>query len=558
MASTRQVWQLEEVRVNIWDFGGQDIQLSAHRLFLTERSLYVLVLDRRREEEPEHWLEHIRSLGGNSPVLVVWNKIDEHPTQTQSEKYLRDHYPNIVGFFPLSCRSGQGFDEFVPRLKNEIGKLELVNQPCPGTWHRVKARLEQETSAGQLWLSYGTFQQICAAAGVTDGSAQRTLVQYLNDLGTVCFFDDPELAHLQILNPQWLLSGIYKLLISPMTQQRFGDIEIGDFPDILTAVEPDDFVYQCEHYPYLIALMKKFELCYAQDKRLLIPAAFTPETKGEYADFRQQDSTHYFIQYQHRPPTSIIHRLIVRLLPQAEDNDYWSTGIQLHDDTLQARALVQFNRQERCIDIGIIAKDPLPYWLQLRDHIREINRFFAHIEWRERMMVGQRAEEYLDFDELLVAKNERVSEYFAPALRQKIPVDASLARLATEKEIENRTKAGVLDQMLRGNFPVPAININTSSAATAKATNEMTITVELSTQLDDLTGAINRALRTETEEITASHTALLNEALEDIKAIRENSEKRVVRTGGYLGSFRDLVDDLLKMEKLYTAGVLVE
>ena len=34
-------------RLNVWDFGGQEILHSTHQFFLTERSLYILVLEPR-------------------------------------------------------------------------------------------------------------------------------------------------------------------------------------------------------------------------------------------------------------------------------------------------------------------------------------------------------------------------------------------------------------------------------------------------------------------------------------------------------------------------------
>ncbi len=37
--------------LNIWDFGGQEIMYGTHRFFLTERSLYLLVLENRREDD---------------------------------------------------------------------------------------------------------------------------------------------------------------------------------------------------------------------------------------------------------------------------------------------------------------------------------------------------------------------------------------------------------------------------------------------------------------------------------------------------------------------------
>src|SRR5205807_3970974 len=34
-----------EVRMHVWDFGGQEIQHATHQFFLTERSLYLVVLN---------------------------------------------------------------------------------------------------------------------------------------------------------------------------------------------------------------------------------------------------------------------------------------------------------------------------------------------------------------------------------------------------------------------------------------------------------------------------------------------------------------------------------
>ncbi|MCI5168325.1 MAG: hypothetical protein D3903_20095, partial [Candidatus Electrothrix sp. GM3_4] len=68
-------WQLsngdQQLRCNLWDFGGQEIMHATHQFFLSRRSLYVLVLDGRRDERPEYWLRYIESFGGGSPVLVV-------------------------------------------------------------------------------------------------------------------------------------------------------------------------------------------------------------------------------------------------------------------------------------------------------------------------------------------------------------------------------------------------------------------------------------------------------------------------------------------------------
>jgi len=70
------------IRLNIWDFGGQEMMHATHQFFLTQRSLYLLVVNTRQGEvdgQLSYWLNLIRSFGGDSPVLVLLNKIDQHP-----------------------------------------------------------------------------------------------------------------------------------------------------------------------------------------------------------------------------------------------------------------------------------------------------------------------------------------------------------------------------------------------------------------------------------------------------------------------------------------------
>ncbi|CCI18671.1 Leucine-rich-repeat protein (fragment) [Microcystis aeruginosa PCC 9807] len=72
-------WQLPQkpdIRLNLWDFGGQKVMQTTHQFFLTKRSLYLLVLDNRKNEQQnrlEYWLKLIETYGGNSPVIIVGN-----------------------------------------------------------------------------------------------------------------------------------------------------------------------------------------------------------------------------------------------------------------------------------------------------------------------------------------------------------------------------------------------------------------------------------------------------------------------------------------------------
>ena len=64
-----------EFKVNIWDFGGQEIYHATHQFFLTKRSLYALVADTRKEDTDfYYWLNVVELLSNNSPLIIVKNE----------------------------------------------------------------------------------------------------------------------------------------------------------------------------------------------------------------------------------------------------------------------------------------------------------------------------------------------------------------------------------------------------------------------------------------------------------------------------------------------------
>ncbi|GCL40268.1 small GTP-binding protein [Sphaerospermopsis reniformis] len=114
-----QNWQLkvnnQDIRLNIWDFGGQEIMHATHQFFLTKRSLYLLVINAREDEQQnrlEYWLKIIQSFGSDSPIILVGNKTDEHPLDLD-QRGLRQKYTNIKEIVPISCKTGEGLQQLL-------------------------------------------------------------------------------------------------------------------------------------------------------------------------------------------------------------------------------------------------------------------------------------------------------------------------------------------------------------------------------------------------------------------------------------------------------------
>lgn len=92
---------IKDYRIHFWNFGGQEIMHASHQFFLSQRSLYILVLDSRTDSKKYHWLKHIEKFGGDSPLIVVMNKIDANPNYNIEQKRINDSFPHIKNRFHL-------------------------------------------------------------------------------------------------------------------------------------------------------------------------------------------------------------------------------------------------------------------------------------------------------------------------------------------------------------------------------------------------------------------------------------------------------------------------
>ncbi|KAF5435535.1 hypothetical protein C5S35_10775, partial [Candidatus Methanophagaceae archaeon] len=193
-------WNVEEadksINVHLWDFGGQEIMHATHQFFLSKRSLYILVLDGRKDEKTEYWLKHIESFGGDSPVFVVINKIDENPSFDVNRRFLQEKYKGIKGFYSVSCAKREGLDGFSEALSKALADVELIKTTWATSWFNVKTQLENMT---EYFISYEQYEEMCVKENITEKSAQDTLVDLLNHLGVILHFKDFELLDTHVL-----------------------------------------------------------------------------------------------------------------------------------------------------------------------------------------------------------------------------------------------------------------------------------------------------------------------------------------------------------------------
>ncbi len=414
-------WQHQDLTLHFWDFGGQETMHATHQFFLSKRSLYILVLDGRKEEDAEYWLKHIESFGGDSPVLIVLNKIDEHPSFDVNRKHLLDKYQGIVGFYKLSCDTQQGLDEFKQAFIKAFDTVEMLQTVWGESWLNIKQTLENWQ---QHTISAGEYRKLCRDQRVTDLQTQDILAQYLNDLGVVVYFADLDLNDTHVLEPRWITEAVYKIINAKQLAATRGVLCLQDLAEILKPVTDEDYQYPPEKHRHIIELMKKFELCYELDKRhILIPDLLNVQ-EPEFS-FTDKQPLRFRLQYDFLPK-SIMPRFIVKRHADIKDSLRWRTGVVLYDKNTDATAIIRTDDRERLIDIQVGGKQKRDYFAVIRGTLNEIHASFQKLTITELVPLPDNPTICLEYQELIGYELAGRDEYFVGKLRKDYSVSELL------------------------------------------------------------------------------------------------------------------------------------
>ncbi|WP_013320928.1 COR domain-containing protein [Gloeothece verrucosa] len=387
-------WNLDvngnNIKLNVWDFGGQEIYHATHQFFLTKRSLYILVINNRQSEEQnriEYWLKLIQTFGGDSPIIIVGNRRDEHLIDVNQPR-LQEKYKNIKAFIQTSCKTGDGIQELRQKVIEEISQLKEVFEELRVEWLSIKKQLENLKGRNWDYIPYTEYQMMCQSQKITDDQSQRILIRFLHDLGVVLNFqEDVCLEDTTILNPSWVTKGVYRILNDNTLMTHYkGILLVG----MLDRILDNPIRYPRDKHQFIINIMCKFELCFkleghGEDEYLipdLLPKA--EQYTGEW------DNALAFQYHYQVLPSNIISRFMVKLNHLIYQQTYWRTGVVLCSH--KNKALVKADREDKKIFIWI--KGPEESRAEFRQMIRSafesIHQTISGIQFSEKIVLPHR------------------------------------------------------------------------------------------------------------------------------------------------------------------------
>jgi internalin A len=356
------------VTAHVWDFAGQVITHALHQFFFSMRSVYVVVLTGRENNErddAEYWLRLIKAFGtdaqGNGPPVVItlnkWDKTGCRPSVDRSA--LQERYPFIHSFVEMDCKTNKGVGKLRAALSRVVDQLPWVREPFPAAWDAVRRALRTGRNR-RAHLTYTEYRALCATHGVTDAGEQDSLAEILHHLGAALNYrNDSRLREATVLQPEWLTKNVYALV--RRAEKKAGILLPADVATVLRGEK--DLAMRA----YLLKIMERFEIAYAvgaldaQDnaegavERWLVPQALPDIQPAGAMAFRDVvDATRLRYSYT-ALPEGLVARAIVRLHAFIEEvgdsKQQWASGVILSREG--ARALIRSEPQDRQVMITV-------------------------------------------------------------------------------------------------------------------------------------------------------------------------------------------------------------
>ena len=391
--------------VNYWDFGGQEIQHSMHRMFLTERTVYVVFLNARQDpldDRARYWIENINSFASGAPILLVINKIDQNDRPKFNEEGFRTTYKDqIKGVVKMSALN---YDKelFLEKLQGSIDRiikeLPTASTLVPRSWKNLMERIRMMP---EHYLTTEEFQKRCSDCNVSDyKKIHDNLVDLFQVIGvSFCYYKNRAVADYMLLNPKWLVNAIYTIITNSDVVSRNGIIAQNDLYDLLqedmireTPIKRviPNLRYKGIEVNYILEVIRMFRLSYPlNDGSEFFPILCDGDEKISISEAVSPNALHYIFRYTYLP-ANVMHRLIVDMQADIDYRYVWYSGAFFINKMQNQVAYVYYlgNDLHLYVESREAFYNPNEYLSQLQKYVREIN-----------IVLGLSAKEYVTYSE---------------------------------------------------------------------------------------------------------------------------------------------------------------
>ncbi len=344
----------QPLNFKFWDFGGQDIYLSTHAMFLDDRAICVIAWHPDYENNEEiiengvvmrnrplnYWLEYVRNHAGtNTPVILVQTQCEQQ-MQCRDAPIFREHGFTSLQRTHSSAIKTNGLDKLIDclvaaadYLQEKHGRVVL-----PQSWVALSNQLQARREEKVLFLQ--AFQAICET--LVDVDIAPTLTEYLHRNGEI-FWQQKMFNGQIVLDFSWCFAGIYALFhrecIFPVLLEQKGQFTV----ELLKRTVWAD--YSEREQQLFLDIMQECNICFELTKDCYISPQALPVFEQVRMKMNQvwQDAVAEAEVKLEFPFLSeaVVQHMIAQLGKHARESAYyWAYGSCFYDAKTKAKALI--------------------------------------------------------------------------------------------------------------------------------------------------------------------------------------------------------------------------
>jgi internalin A len=223
----------EPARLNLWDFGGQDIYHGSHALFLHGQGIFLILwtpdLERSASYEESgvmlqyrplaYWLDYVRAFAGtDTSVLIVQSQCDTRDKRQPHPPATTDDF-NSSRLTAVSAKTDLGLNSLKTTIQEAVEDCFHRRPPPPVGLGRVAVRdqlrqmLEEDqkrepAQRQHRLLERTEFARLCDEVGSV--SDKEALLDFLHQNGVV-FYRPGLFGDRIVLDQNWALEAIYAI-----------------------------------------------------------------------------------------------------------------------------------------------------------------------------------------------------------------------------------------------------------------------------------------------------------------------------------------------------------
>lgn len=458
------------IKLHLWDFGGQDNYPNIHHFFMTERTLYVLVINSRINDfyakgDLIRWLRFIKHYVNNSPIIVALNRWDEAKFDIPKQEYLND-YKNIVEFIETSSKEGTGIERLKQSIINQVMEFDHLNINMDKSFYSIAKKLKEFNTA---YLNFNEYKAICKSKyekiHKVDELSDKDISFYLdllNDLGRVIkITKGNRLPETNILNPEWLTTRIYDIIDNDLVKKQNGKLRVicrghSTYIDDLSKIFTDKNI----HVSFLMDILKQFKLCYQKEgsdihereEIYYFPIAFSQE-KPLIQWQKNGNPIQLIYKYNIFDPIIIGH-FIVDNSNALRSSDFWRFGCVLEyneEKDKKVEALISCNQRENSAEIVVQGNgDKKYYFNKILSALDNIHGQIPELDIHRYIPVDNNL---ISYDNIKIVDEHKITEWFCPELKREVNV-----KMLLYGETERETVLSRIEKLVADNYLIDAID----------------------------------------------------------------------------------------------------